>query len=522
MTDMNADPQAATLAFLADPATHGGAAVDRIDTHISAVFLAGERAIKAKKAITLPFVDFAPLEARRKACQAEVILNRRTAPGLYLGTATITRAADGTLTLDETGDSDGEIIDEVVLMHRFDQAGVLTNVAARGDLTRHMLTDLAEGIAAFHDSAEQIRTRGGATDVRQVIDGNADSFAAFTGSVFDPALVDAVLTRSREVHARHADLLDSRMKGGFVRRCHGDLHLGNVVLHKGLPQLFDCIEFNDAFACIDVLYDLAFLLMDLQHGGYDRAAGQVFNAYMDLRADTQGLALLPLFLSMRAQIRAHVSAAIADHSPSPDALHDTARAYLDRAARYLEPVAPRLVAIGGLSGSGKSRAARELACHLGPAPAALVVRSDVIRKRLCGAQPTDRLPAQGYTRAVTEATYKSLLQQASDALAAGHSVIADAVQARPEERRAIEGVAALMNVPFTGLWLEADADIAEARITARVRNASDATPDVLRQQQTYDLGPMTWSRIDSSGSKDQTDRAVQDALPSIPTLNPAE
>lgn len=516
MTDMHTDPQAATLAFLADPATHGGAPVERIDTHISAVFLAGDRAIKIKKAVTLPFLDFAPLQARRTACAAEVRLNRRTAPDLYLGTATITRQTDGTLAFDGTG----EVVDEVVLMRRFDQAGRLDNVAARGDLNRHVLTDLAEAVAAFHDAAEPIHSMGGADDVRRVIDGNADSFAAFKGTVFDPALVDAVLERSRGVHALHAALLDRRQEKGLVRRCHGDLHLGNVVIHEGHPQLFDCIEFNDAFACIDVLYDLAFLLMDLQHGGHDRAAANVFNAYMDMRADIEGLPLLPLFLSMRAQIRAHVSAAIAVHAADPAPLHEAARAYLQRASAYLEPTAPRLIAIGGLSGSGKSRAARELAPFVGPAPAALVLRTDVIRKRLCGLHPTERLPAQAYTREVSDSTYAALLQQATQALAAGHAVIADAVFARPEERTAIEGVATIMNVPFTGLWLEADPAVAEARITNRTRNASDATPEVLRQQQTYSLGPMSWTTIDSSHAKDDTDRAVRAAL--IPSTTHSE
>jgi predicted kinase len=306
-------------------------------------------------------------------------------------------------------------------------------------------------------------------------------------------------------------LLDARRAQGFVKRCHGDLHLRNICLMNGRPTLFDAIEFNDDFAIIDVLYDLAFLLMDLRHAGLAKAASVVFNHYMELRDDIYGLPLLPLMLSLRAQIRAHVTAAIAGHMPNPDALHGEARRYLMEAADYLAPPTPRLVAVGGLSGSGKSRAARELAPYLG-APGAVVLRSDVIRKRLAGCKPWEKLDKTAYTPDSSDRTYAALCSEAAVLLAHGIPVIADAVFSKPAERAAIQAVAEAAGVPFTGLWLESDPVIAEQRILMRRRNASDATPEVLQAQLAYDVGPLDWPRIDSSFAKDRTDRACRKAV----------
>jgi predicted kinase len=329
--------------------------------------------------------------------------------------------------------------------------------------------------------------------------------------VFDAAAVDAVLERSLALAERHADLLDRRRVQGLVKRCHGDLHLRNICLMDGRPVLFDAIEFNDDFAVIDVLYDLAFLLMDLRHAGLAKAASLVFNHYMELRDDIQGLPLLPLMLSLRAQIRAHVTAAIAVHAPQPEAMHAEARRYLMEAADYLTPPTPRLVAMGGLSGSGKSRAARELAPYLG-APGGLVLRTDVIRKRLAGCKPWDKLDKDAYTQDSSHRTYEMMCRQAAEVLAHGYPVIADAVFSKSAERAAIKAVAEAAGVPFTGLWLEADPVIAEQRILMRRRNASDATPEVLKAQLAYDVGPLDWPRIDSSFAKDRTDRACRAAV----------
>lgn len=504
MSQPSASLQDAIFAVLADPATHDGAAVERIDTHISTVFLAGEQVIKVKKAVTLPFLDFGPLAAREQACRKELLLNKRTAPDLYLGVEPITQDANGTLALNGAG----EVVDWAIRMSRFDQSGLLNAVAARGELTRSLMLDLAEGIAAFHAKAEQRTDFGGAAALRATIDGNEASFSQFYGSVFDGERVAALMERSRQLVAQHSALLDQRQANGLVRQCHGDMHLGNICLIDGTPVLFDCIEFNDHFAIIDVFYDLAFLLMDLDANGYRSQASILLNAYLDLTGDYQGLAVLPLMLSMRAQIRSHVSAAIAQHVPDPAPLRKAALDYLALAERYLAQAPVSLVAVGGLSGSGKSRCARGLAPRFAYGVGAVVLRSDVLRKQLAGVRPTDRLPPEAYGPGSSEAVYARLCEQAQTLLALGQPVIADAVFARPHERTAIEATAQATGVPFSGLWLAADPAVAAERISSRTRNASDATPDVLQAQLGYDLGEMTWTQLDSSGAKSETDTAA--------------
>lgn len=505
---MSGTEQTAVIDFLTAPATHGGAALRRVDTHISVVVLAGDRAIKLKKAVKLPFLDFTALETREWACRREVELNRRTAPDLYLGVEAVRRRPDGSLGLGGAG----EVLDWVVLMRRFPDGALLSDVAARDGLSRGVLEELAEAVARFHAEATAVRTRGGAAAIRRVIAGNARTLDRFKGPVFAPEEVDRVIADSLDLANAQAARLDHRRDAGLVRQCHGDLHLGNICLLDGRPVIFDCIEFNEDFAIIDVLYDFAFLLMDLHDSGLTGDAAIVFNHYMERAHDLDGLALLPLFLSMRAQIRAHVTATMADSAENPAALHERARAYLRRAAAYLRPPPPRLAAVGGLSGSGKSRCARALSAYFATAPGAVVLRSDVIRKRLAGVAPTDRLPQSAYTPAMSERTYATLYADAATALRAGHAVIADAVFAKPAERAAIERVAADAGVPFAGLWLEARPDVAARRIAGRSGNASDATVEVLTKQLSYDLGDITWTRVDSSGSKAATDRAARAAL----------
>lgn len=262
-----------------------------------------------------------------------------------------------------------------------------------------------------------------------------------------------------------------RRDGGFVRQCHGDLHLRNILLSDGRPILFDAIEFNEALASIDVMYDLAFLLMDLEHRDLRGLANVVINAYLDATADEGGVALLPLFLSVRAAVRAHVSAANARRAPvlgEREVLIREARAYLDMALGYLAPEPARLDAIGGLSGTGKSRAARELAPLLGPAPVARILRTDVIR-RLGGVDIHERLGQHGYAPAMTERTYGRLFQLSERALAAGQAVVADAGFAGPDQRDAIASVARNAGVPFRGLWLEASPDVMARRVGERLR-----------------------------------------------------
>jgi len=306
-------------------------------------------------------------------------------------------------------------------------------------------------------------------------------------------------------------LLDRRRANGKVRRCHGDLHLRNICLFDDKPTLFDCLEFSDALASIDVLYDLAFLLMDLEHRGLAEFANVVLNRYLDLTGEDDGLAAMPLFLSLRAAIRAHVTATAMDQAAAAERKQEPAaeaRSYLSLAARLLRPRPRRLVAIGGLSGSGKST----LATALAPAIGARVLRSDVIRKRLFGVAPETRLPAHAYAAEISRLVYETLRQRATAALASGYSVIIDAVSLKPEERQSFVAAANAAAVPFSGLWLGAPGSVMEARLRARRHDASDASPEVLTQQLRQDAGAIDWTVLDAGSGSEACAAAARRAL----------
>jgi predicted kinase len=297
-----------------------------------------------------------------------------------------------------------------------------------------------------------------------------------------------------------------------VRRCHGDLHLNNVVLWHGRPVLFDALEFDDDLATIDTLYDLAFLLMDLDVRGQRQAANEVLNRYLwrsGAALDLRGLGALPLLLGLRSTVRAMVTAERAGQQKGSEAQarhRSEAGRYLDAALAYLAPPLPQLIAVGGLSGTGKSTLARALAPEIGPSPGAVHLRSDLERKSLSGVGETTRLGPETYTEAAREQVYASLCEKMRHVLAADHAVIVDAVFASPEARVAIEQVAVDLGVPIRGLWLEATPDTLLARVAARAGDASDATPEVVRAQLGYETGAFSpaWIRLDAGASPAET------------------
>ncbi len=498
---MTATEQDEVIAFLSRPEAYdaGGGVVERIDTHGAVVFLVGERAYKLKRAVSYSYLDYGSVEKRRRFCEAELALNRRTAPELYLAVEKLSRDGDGALRLG----GDGPAVDWLVVMRRFDQDALLDRVAARGELDRGLVLALADRIVAFHREAEPTPGFGGHAGMAEVLRSDVKNLRLGVPAAFDAASVEALAEEATATLDRLGPLLDRRRDEGRVRRCHGDLHLRNICLVDGVPTLFDCIEFNDSIACIDVLYDLAFLLMDLDHRGLAGPANTLMNRYFDRSDEREGdLAALPLFLALRAEIRAHVGVAAAAAQAEPDkaaAQIESARGYFAAAQAYLRPAVPRLIAVGGLSGTGKSTLAYGLAPTLDGAPGARVLRTDMLRKRLAGVPPETRLPGAAYTRASARQVYEALYGAAAEALDAGRPVVVDAVFADPAERAAIARVAKTAGVPFTGLWLEAPAESLGRRIAARRGDASDATVDVLRRQLGYDLGSIGWTRIDAGG-----------------------
>jgi aminoglycoside phosphotransferase family enzyme/predicted kinase len=449
-----------------------------VETHISAVFVGRETAWKMKKAVALGFLDFTRLADRERFCRHELALNAPHAPGLYRDVVAITRGPDGALR--EGGD--GEAVEWVLRMAPVPAEDFLDAVAARGGLAPALLDDVADAVAAMHAGAEHASVDAPAAMAR-ILEGNVP---AARRAGLDAAPVDAWAGAARAELARIAPVMAARAASGCVRRCHGDLHLGNLVLWRGRPCLFDALEFDEALARIDVGYDLAFLLMDLDLRVGRAAANRVLGRYVGRTGDAGLVAGLPFWLSLRAMIRAHVEAARGRDS----------QALLAAAAAHLEPAPARLVAIGGLQGTGKSTIARVLAPRLGRCPGALVLRTDEIRKRRFGVAPESRLPAEAYAADVSAAVHDDIFAMAAVALAGGQAVVLDAVFLDAAQRARTARVARDAGVRFDGLWLEAPLEVLRARIAARRNDASDADEAVLLRAATVDPGPIDWHRID--------------------------
>ncbi len=490
--------QQVVVEFLSSPHSYSGvASVERIDTHAAMVFLAGDRAYKLKRAVQLPYLDFSTPEKRRAMLEAELQLNRRTAPDLYLNVQAVRRTGDGTYSF-----AAGEPVDWVLVMRRFETQDLLENVAVRGELSPAILRQIADAIAAFHDAEIPIRTVMGSGRVHAVIEGNRAAMAALPDGILPTEPAALLHARTSAGFCQLRALLDRRGEEGLVRHCHGDLHLRNICLWRGRPVLFDCLEFDPELATSDTLYDLAFLLMDLVVHGRRDAANLVLNRYCDRLGEAAGLAAMPLFLSMRACVRAHVAAlaaALQPNEPTRKTKVEEGRRYLAAALDFLNPGEPVLVAVGGLSGSGKSTLAGGLAPHIGNAAGARWLRSDVIRKRLAGVAPEERLPATAYSSHASKAVYAAMLEEADTLLTGGVSVVLDAVFADPAERKAAQRLARETKTPCVRVWLDAPKSVLVERVRSRVGDPSDADEAVVEKQADYPVGDLSdWLRLDGA------------------------
>jgi aminoglycoside phosphotransferase family enzyme/predicted kinase len=490
---MIVDDQRAAIVFLSDPKSYGLASpVEVIETHISRIFLAGDRAYKMKKAVRLPYVDFSTAALRLNACRKELELNSATAPGLYLDVKTLVEDKSGTICFAE----DGACIDAVVEMVRFDQDLLFDRLATANKLTDELMTSTARMIVRFHQDAIVAQGADGAVQMETVLAINDAGFA--TSTLFAGHEVAAFSQLFRDMLKRHAERLRERSAAGKVRRCHGDLHLRNICLLDGQPRLFDCIEFNDEIATVDVLYDLAFLLMDLWYEGHQHHANLVANRYFDESDNEDAFTLLPFFLAVRAAVRAHVTATQAETATTnKDELCAEARRYFELARDLLETKASRLIAIGGLSGAGKTTVAEALAPHIGAPPGARIVESDRVRKAMHGVPAETHLPKAAYRPEISRRVYAEMVLRTDIILAEGGCVVADAVFDDLDHRHAIETPARHRNVQFDGLWLEADPALLWKRVSIREGSPSDANVEVLEMQLARRSRNMTWHKIDA-------------------------
>jgi aminoglycoside phosphotransferase family enzyme/predicted kinase len=489
--------------FLADPTTYGlSEPVIRIDTAAAVVFLAGPEVYKVKRAVRFPFMDLSTLEKRREACEAEIAVNRDNAPGIYLGALPIVQTAAG-LALG----GEGEAVEWVCHMRRFDENATLDRIAGEDALSDALLDKLAEAVRRAHGRAPLRDGTRAARELETYIEQNDDAFAE-RPELFPPRQAARLTHEARLAFAVARPTLLRRGRDGYVRRAHGDLHLGNIAVVDGEPVLFDALEFSDAIASGDVLYDLAFLLMDLERRGMRRAANRLFNRYLGAEPPEalSGLSALPLFMSLRAAIRAKVEAARSERlsGAERERARALARGYFDLAFAFLSHIAPRLVAVGGLSGAGKSVLAGALAPQLGRPPGALWLRSDVERKAMFGVADTVRLAGGAYTPDVTREVYRRLDDKARRALGAGSAVVLDATFTTGAERAAAARIAVDVWTAFDGLWLEAPLAVRLARVGRRGADASDADRAVAEKQQAEPLRERGWTAIDAAGALEAT------------------
>ncbi len=475
---MPAREQTETIAFLRELA--GG---PPIETHISLVFLGTDTVWKLKKAVRLSFLDFSAPDARRHFCERELALNAPAAPGLYRDVVPIVRLADGRLAFGPRDDA--PVLDWVLRMARVPAGDFLEARAARGQIDGPLQDAVADAVAAYH--ARLLPLPDAIPAMRNVLAGNVQ--AALSAGL-PPDAVLAWDEAMRDGLDRIASWLARRAHEGFMRRAHGDLHLGNLCLWQDKPVPFDALEFDEALATIDLGYDLAFLLMDLDQRVCRAAANRVLNRYVARTGDAALVRGLPVFLSLRAMVRAHVAAR---SGQAPEA-----QAYLDAAQAYLRPEAPVIVAIGGLPGSGKSTVARAVAPDIGRTPGALILRSDEIRKRQFGVAPEERLPKIAYTPEASRLVFETLADSVRIAASSGQAVIADATFMSAAHRSMIAQAAKRAGVVWHGFWLDAPLSVLEQRVAARRGDASDADIAVLRAAAGNDPGAGDWTRVDAT------------------------
>jgi aminoglycoside phosphotransferase family enzyme/predicted kinase len=471
----------------------------RIDTHASIVFLEPDRVLKIKRAVRLPFLDYSTLDKRKRACQEELTVNRVNAPAIYRRVVPITRGPGGFKIA-----GNGRPVEWAVEMARFDERRTFDHLAGHGVITPELAEALAEAILAAHRDAPVSDGASWLASTAGLIDRNIDKLRNQSCLVGDE--VERLRTSSHQALSDNFVLLQQRAAAGLVLRCHGDAHLGNIVLIDEKPLLFDAIEFDPAIATTDVLYDLAFPLMDFVHFGENIAANRLFNRYLGAtwQKNADGLRLLPLFLSIRAAVRAHVLFTRHEQSPGDLAAPAQAKSYFDLALRLIAPKPPSLIAVGGRSGTGKTVLARAVGATLRPPPGAVVLRTDVIRKELFGVDPLTALPETAYTSEVTEQVYRTMTARGETVLKQGISVVFDAAFIKADERDVLLALASSSGANFCGLFLDAASSVRLQRIASRGPDASDANRDVALRQDGFDIGRLDWPIVDASGSPQET------------------
>jgi aminoglycoside phosphotransferase family enzyme/predicted kinase len=459
-----------------------------LETHISHVLVAPPFAYKFRKPVRLPFLDFTSLALRERDCREELRLNRRLAPALYRDVVTVCGTPDAPRLADAgSSTAAGPVLDYAVRMQSFEQSDLWEQRVPEGRVGAEEAEQLARTLAAFHVDGAAVEIdcpHATPQAIRALVRANLEGLDDDAGAARQAALA-ALRDEEARRFERLAPVFAQRNRDGFVRECHGDLHLGNVVTLAGVATPFDCIEFNASMRWMDVMSEVAFMAMDLEHAGRPDLAFRFLNAYLDVTGDHAGLAVFDYYRSYRATVRAKVAALRAAQSAPTQAgpLRDASARYLALAASFGRTPRPVLAITHGLSGSGKSALSTVLAGEIG----AIRLRSDLERKRQRGLAPLARGGAQTalYTQAARDETYARLAALATDVLSAGMPVIVDATFLQRAQRAAFAALAERCAVPFVVIDLQAPADLLRERVAARRArddDASDADAAVLQRQ----------------------------------------
>jgi uncharacterized protein len=455
--------------------------IESIQTHISIVLLTGEFAYKLKKPVNFGFLDYSTVAKRQHFCHEELRLNQRGAKELYLEVVAIAKQGDRY----QFG-STGEIVDYAVKMVQFPQANLLSNLFADGKITESEIEEVGTVVATFHaraSTSEYINSFGTVNCIRQSIEDNYHHTEKYIGRVQTQVQYDETKAYSDRYFSEHSELFVERVTGGFIRECHGDLHLRNICCWHDKILLFDCIEFNEPFRLVDTMYDVAFVVMDLEARGRKDLANRFLNTYTERTGDWEGLQVLPLYLSRQAYVRAKVTSFLLDDPYIPDpekqAAATTARDYYHQAWAYTRVDRGKLMMLSGLSGAGKSTLGKQIAMRVG----AIQLRSDAIRKHLGGIPLLARGDASLYTPEMTARTYDRLLDLAQKLTARGFTVVLDAKYDRVTLRAAVIDLAQDRDIQLQILHCTAPAEVLRDRLRQRTGDIADATVDLLVSQQ---------------------------------------
>ncbi|PIG90921.1 AAA family ATPase [Gloeocapsopsis sp. IPPAS B-1203] len=454
--------------------------IELIQTHVSYVLLAGDYAYKLKKPVNFGFLNYSTLELRQHFCEEELRLNQRGAGEIYLEVLPITHEERYYL------GGTGEPVEYVLKMRQFPQEALFLSMFERGELDEAYMEELGRIVAQYHAQAatnDYIRKFGEVEQVRQSIDENYDQTMKYIGGLQTQSQFEETKKYTDNFFAQRQQLFTSRIENDWIRECHGDLHLRNICLWHDKILLFDCIEFNEPFRFVDVMFDIAYAVMELEMLQRPDLGNAYLNTYIEQTGDWEGLQVLPLYLSRQSYVRAKVNSFLLDDPGVPEAVKQeatkTAAAYYKLAWEYTKPRQGKLLLMSGLSGSGKSTVARQLARKIG----AIHVRSDAVRKHLAGIPLLERGGDEIYTAEMTQKTYARLLDLSLMLATQGYTVILDAKYDRTSLRHEAIAAAQSQQLPLEIIHCTAPTEVLRDRLSSRTGDIADATVELLEAQQ---------------------------------------